>query len=187
MNPTDEELDRDWQPNGRRPQSTIARSFSAELVDIFRIDNSVADLDEQLNKRKEKVTSHTSELEALEKRIKEMEDRLKRSSGQGQTAGLGAPSGTQRQAVGNSFGQPASDKDMAAQRSRPGTAKQPQQAPAHGGAMPPTPTASEGEYELVDPSTAFTFPQSHHYGMNGIATQSFTDMVLVSKDGDRDS
>ena len=120
-----------------------------------------------------------------------MEDRLKRSSGQQQTGAVGAPSASQRQAVGNAFGQAAADKDVAAQRSmgtsRPGTAKQPQQAPAHGGAMPTTPTASEGEYELVDPSTAFTFPQSHHYGMNGIATQSFTDMVLVSKDGDRDS
>ncbi|KAK8086366.1 hypothetical protein PG994_001340 [Apiospora phragmitis] len=187
MNPTDEELDRDWQPNGRRPQSTIARSFSAELMDIFRIENSVADLDEQLNKRKEKVTTHTSELEALEKRIKEMEDRLKRSSGSGQAA-TAAP-GSQRRAAANAVA--AADKDLAAQRSmgtsRPGTAKQPQQAPAHGGAMPPTPTASEGEYELVDPSTAFAFPQSHHYGSNGLATQSFTDMVLVYKDGDRDS
>ncbi|KAK7948998.1 uncharacterized protein PG986_009884 [Apiospora aurea] len=183
MNPTDEELDRDWQPNGRRPQSTIARSFSAELMDIFRIENSVADLDEQLNKRKEKVTTHTTELEALEKRIKEMEERLKRSSG---TPGQ-APAGSQRQAAVNAV----AEQDLAAQRakgtSRPGTAKQPQQAPAHGGAMPPTPTASEGEYELVDPSTAFTFPQSHHYGSNGLATQSFTDMVLVYKDGDRDS
>lgn len=30
---------------------TIARSFSQELGDIFRIDNSVADLDEQIDKR----------------------------------------------------------------------------------------------------------------------------------------
>jgi hypothetical protein len=32
-------------------RSTIARSFSAELMDIFRIENSVADLDEQVDKR----------------------------------------------------------------------------------------------------------------------------------------
>ncbi|KAJ8130032.1 hypothetical protein O1611_g3601 [Lasiodiplodia mahajangana] len=51
MDRTDEELDRDWVPNGRRPQSTIARSFSAELMDIFRIENSVADLDEQIDRR----------------------------------------------------------------------------------------------------------------------------------------
>jgi hypothetical protein len=78
-NMSDEELDRNWQPNGRRPQSyvplltathdsrhrdnssaanialpstsTIARSFSAELMDIFRIENSVADLDKEVNER----------------------------------------------------------------------------------------------------------------------------------------
>jgi hypothetical protein len=49
MTLTDEELDRDWQPNGRRPQSTIARSFSAELMDIFRIENSLTDLDQQVH------------------------------------------------------------------------------------------------------------------------------------------
>ncbi len=31
--------------------STIARSFSQELMDIFRIENSVADLDEKVEKR----------------------------------------------------------------------------------------------------------------------------------------
>lgn len=36
---------------GRRPSSTIARSFSAELEDIFRIENSVADLDAKLDER----------------------------------------------------------------------------------------------------------------------------------------
>jgi hypothetical protein len=31
--------------------STIARSFSAELADIFRLDNSVADLDAKVDER----------------------------------------------------------------------------------------------------------------------------------------
>jgi hypothetical protein len=30
---------------------TIARSFSQELMDIFRIENSVADLDKQIDER----------------------------------------------------------------------------------------------------------------------------------------
>jgi hypothetical protein len=48
----------------------------------------------------------------------------------------------------------------------------------HGGAMPPTPTASEGESDLVNSS-------SHD---RDAETQSFTDYVIVSKDGDdRDS
>ena len=38
--------------NSCRPQySTIAQMFSQELMDIFRIDNSVADLDEKVDKR----------------------------------------------------------------------------------------------------------------------------------------
>jgi hypothetical protein len=59
---SDDELDREWKPNGR-PQSlvfgairvtglaltlrhrTMARSFSAALNDVFKIDNSLADLD----------------------------------------------------------------------------------------------------------------------------------------------
>ncbi|KAI0142338.1 hypothetical protein F4776DRAFT_502162 [Hypoxylon sp. NC0597] len=176
MDRTDEELDRDWKPNGRRPQSTIARSFSQELMDIFRIENSIADLDEQVDKRKQQVTSGQSELEALEARIKEMEERLKRQNPPG-AAGSMSPR-AQRQAISDAFGTaaaaaPADNKDQQ-QRSRPGTAKQVQQAPAHGGAMPPTPTASEGEYVLVNHSSS---------GHGGADIRKFTDYVFVSKDG----
>ncbi|KAI5928248.1 hypothetical protein F4810DRAFT_706143 [Camillea tinctor] len=169
--PTDEELDRDWQPNGRRPQSTIARSFSQELMDIFRIENSIADLDEQVDKRKQQVTSGQTELEALEARIKEMEERLK-----GQP---NAPAGSQAQQQAQAAGKGLPQRPL--QTSRPGTAKQSQQAPVRGGAMPPTPTASEGEYGLVNNSSS-TSP-----GDGGAETRSFTDYVFVNKDGgDRD-
>lgn len=152
---TDEELDRDWKPSGRRPQSTIARSFSQELMDIFRIENSVADLDEKVDKRKHVVQSQTSELEALEARIKEMEERLKR-----QSMPPASPR-TQRPPVSGAFGEPsdappqvpekdnrrpASSRPQQQQQdakhgSRPGTARASQQAVP--GALPPTPTASE--------------------------------------------
>ncbi|KAI4591860.1 hypothetical protein KJ359_012112 [Pestalotiopsis sp. 9143b] len=134
MHRSDEELDRDWKPNGRRPQSTVARSFSAELMDIFRIDNSLADLDNQVEKKKQEVTSQTSELEALERRIREMEERLNRNKA---PSAPSAVAGSQRLPVQQ--GGPASVQ----RTSRPGTAKAQQQAPLHGGAMPPTPTASE--------------------------------------------
>lgn len=42
----------------RNPRSTVAQMFSQELMDIFRIDNSVADLDEKVDKRS--VTRQTS-------------------------------------------------------------------------------------------------------------------------------
>ncbi|KAG9257693.1 uncharacterized protein F5Z01DRAFT_695076 [Emericellopsis atlantica] len=169
---TDEELDRDWKPSGRRPQSgqdkehdqentpangdanarTMARSFSAELMDIFRIENSVSDLDSQVHKRKHTVQQTTTELASLEARLKEMEARLKHSQARMSISGTsfrpseGTPSD-------NNHGIPpfnprdessapavAAAEDKA--RSRPGTAKATQQAPSSGD-MPPTPGASE--------------------------------------------
>ncbi|CAK7241489.1 MAG: hypothetical protein STHCBS139747_002951 [Sporothrix thermara] len=162
---SDEELDRDWKPNGRRPQSTIARSFSLELMDIFRIENSVADLDEQVEKRKQQVNSQTSELEALEARIREMEAMLSRNK---PDAAGGSPVSPQNHPSINSvLGAPPTDDVSAASSSstprplehrqrppsqqttetsskygsRPGTARASQQAVP--GALPPTPVGSE--------------------------------------------
>ncbi|KAI1748532.1 hypothetical protein F4782DRAFT_534364 [Xylaria castorea] len=176
MDRTDEELERDWVPSGRRPQSTIARSFSAELMDIFRIENSVADLDEKIDKRKQQVTTGQTELQALEARLKEMEARLQMSKA--------GPSGgsprAQRQPVAGASS--SADKELPQRplqtASRPGTAKQAQQAPMRAGAMPPTPTASEGESDLVNSSSHDRDPE----------TASIADYVIVTKDGeDRDS
>lgn len=153
MNKTDEELDRDWKPSGRRPQSTIARSFSAELMDIFRIENSVADLDEKIDKRKQQLNSQTTELEALEARIREMEERLKTQPPNGRPAG--SPQ-AQRPSIAGAFNDPdapppipAKDREHRSHRdqqhkygsSRQGAARQSQQAVP--GALPPTPVGSE--------------------------------------------
>ncbi|QPC62481.1 hypothetical protein HYE67_004712 [Fusarium culmorum] len=166
MTLTDEELDRDWQPNGRRPQSsvfpytcfhplktstmsTIARSFSAELMDIFRIENSLTDLDQQVHAKKQTVDKETEELAALEARIREMEDRLRRSTGG--TAQQRSPLPQTQTANQAQAQQPSSldaPKDDSKARSRPGTARASQQAPSSGN-MPPTPGASEGEYYVV--------------------------------------
>ncbi|KAH7237550.1 uncharacterized protein BKA55DRAFT_694038 [Fusarium redolens] len=154
MTLTDEELDRDWQPSGRRPQSTIARSFSAELMDIFRIENSLTDLDQQVHDKKQTVDKNTEELASLEARIREMEDRLRRSGGstqhrsplpQVQTQTANQSQTQQQQQQPSSLDAPTDDSKA---RSRPGTARAAQQAPSSGN-MPPTPGASEGEYYVV--------------------------------------
>ncbi|KAH6622650.1 hypothetical protein F5144DRAFT_594968 [Chaetomium tenue] len=137
---SDQEMDREWQPNARRPQSTVAQMFSQELMDIFRIDNSVADLDEKVDKRKQQINTQASELEALEARIREMEARLK---------GQGSPIASSSSAkTGNAPPLPAKDYPVREQQkhagSRPGTARQGQ--PAVPGALPPTPAGSEGEF-----------------------------------------
>ncbi|KAJ0341619.1 hypothetical protein COL922a_002058 [Colletotrichum nupharicola] len=176
QNMTDAELDRDWVPNGRRPQSTIARSFSAELMDIFRIENSVADLDEKVVQRyvaaiilaalpppirepttdavvhsKQTVQTQTNELEALERRIREMEERLK-SNGPAQKP-------AERQAAHDAVA--ALSKEAEKVRSRPGTARQNQPHAPSSANMPPTPTASEGEYEFVGKDDLDDDPPRH--------------------------
>ncbi|KAI1039285.1 hypothetical protein LB505_007419 [Fusarium chuoi] len=151
MTLTDEELDRDWQPSGRRPQSTIARSFSAELMDIFRIENSLTDLDQQVHDKKQTVDKNTEELASLEARIREMEDRLRRSVGTTQQRSPLPQVQTQNTNQSQSQQQPSSldaPTDDSKARSRPGTARASQQAPSSGN-MPPTPGASEGEYYVV--------------------------------------
>ncbi|KAG4216730.1 hypothetical protein PC116_g34789, partial [Phytophthora cactorum] len=73
--------------------------------------------------RKQQVTSGQTELEALEARIKEMEERLKQQN----PAAVGSTSSeSQRQAVGDAYSKLSAEKDLAQQqqRSRPGTAKQ---------------------------------------------------------------
>ncbi|KAL6804590.1 hypothetical protein GGI42DRAFT_322397 [Trichoderma sp. SZMC 28013] len=76
MSFTDEELDRNWQPNGRRPQSTIARNFQLELEDIFNLDETKAELQQSYDTRKYNINKNTEELSTLEARLREMEQRL---------------------------------------------------------------------------------------------------------------
>lgn len=82
-----------------RPQSTMARSFSLALNDLFKIDNSIADLDAAVSEkyvcfpllqkmltpasRKRAVYNQTSELEALEARLRATEERLKKAASAG--------------------------------------------------------------------------------------------------------
>ncbi|KAJ3524741.1 hypothetical protein NM208_g11939 [Fusarium decemcellulare] len=152
MTMTDEELDRDWQPNGRRPQSTIARSFSAELMDIFRIENSLTDLDAQVHDKPSTRTLRNSPLsKPASAKWKSASVAQRQAPREPPSPRLQAAKGTdqesqQQQPQSDSLD--ASSKDDAKARSRPGTARAAQQAPSSGN-MPPTPGASEGEYYVV--------------------------------------
>ncbi|KAL7819286.1 hypothetical protein V8C44DRAFT_133367 [Trichoderma aethiopicum] len=141
---TDEELDRNWQPNGRRPQSTIARNFQLELEDIFNLDETKAELQQSYDTRKYNVAKTNEELATLEARLREMEQRLSAvlpTDGQKQPADDSTP----KQEASSLSAAPTDDSKS---RSRPGTARPTQQAPGSGD-MPPTPGASEGEYYVV--------------------------------------
>ncbi|KAF2281451.1 uncharacterized protein EI97DRAFT_367451 [Westerdykella ornata] len=71
-----EDPDRDWKPNGR-PQSTIAQNFMAELDNLFKMDGDLDSLDRNVHKKKREVSMHTQQLEALQARLRETEERLK--------------------------------------------------------------------------------------------------------------
>jgi hypothetical protein len=172
--------------------STMARSFSLALNDLFKIDNSLADLDAAVSEkcvppppscspiltpeigRKRAVSTQTSELEALEARLKAAEERLKQAAGSSPPGkpSFGRMSPRPRMALGDTFTASPTRADhppspLAAefrQNSRPNTAAR-QQADKEGrpasewkqeahpsyttppmpGALPPTPGASEGE------------------------------------------
>jgi TolA-binding protein len=152
---SDDILDRDWKPNGRRPQSTLARSFSAELMDIFRIEDSISDLDQKVDERRQNVDKNAQELASIEARIREMEARLKGNkigsnprSPVPRTNVNAGPAGVAAAPADPSSQVHATDKDEKGRSSRPGTARAAQPAPSSG-FMPPTPGASEGEYYLV--------------------------------------
>ncbi|CAI6262859.1 unnamed protein product [Periconia digitata] len=70
--------DHGWKPNNR-PQSTVARNFMSELDDLFKLDSSIDVLDKNVHQKKQIVSSHSQELEALEARLRETEERLKQA------------------------------------------------------------------------------------------------------------
>ncbi|KAF2829814.1 hypothetical protein CC86DRAFT_367741 [Ophiobolus disseminans] len=71
-----------WKPNTNRPQSTIARNFMTELDSLFGLaEGDLDSLDKNVHQKKQAVTTQTQELEALEARLREAEDRLKQASG----------------------------------------------------------------------------------------------------------
>eukprot|EP00914_Ancora_sagittata_P028045 GHVO01055058.1.p1 GENE.GHVO01055058.1~~GHVO01055058.1.p1 ORF type:complete len:140 (-),score=17.77 GHVO01055058.1:146-565(-) len=69
-----------WKPTTNRPSSTLALNFMTELDSLFKLDGDMDSLDRNLLEKKQAVTSQTQELEALEARLREAEDRLKKAS-----------------------------------------------------------------------------------------------------------
>ncbi|TVY13418.1 hypothetical protein LARI1_G008789 [Lachnellula arida] len=183
---SDEELDREWQPSSVRPQSTMARSFSLALDDLFKIDNSLADLDAAVSQKKKAVSTQTTELEALEARLKATEERLK-ARGASPLPGEKAPSGRssprQRASLaGDTFTntkpeERAPTSQLSSQKpitgSRPQTANRPKTGnrgdsgamPPMPGALPPTPGASEGELSSSESEYVFVKGRADHSGV----------------------
>ncbi|PGH23475.1 hypothetical protein AJ80_02429 [Polytolypa hystricis UAMH7299] len=75
--------DTEEKPKSRaRPQSLMAQNFSAQLDSLFMLDSDVDTLAQSIHyndgdKRKQMVTIQSRELEALQAKIREAEERLK--------------------------------------------------------------------------------------------------------------
>ncbi|KAF3008802.1 hypothetical protein E8E13_010555 [Curvularia kusanoi] len=72
--------DAGWKPNNR-PQSTVALNFMDELDTLFNLDNSLDLLDKTVTEKKHAVNTQAQELEALQKRLREAEERLNQATG----------------------------------------------------------------------------------------------------------
>ncbi|DAA78755.1 TPA_exp: Uncharacterized protein A8136_2540 [Trichophyton benhamiae CBS 112371] len=79
---TDVELDKEWKPNGRRPQSTMARSLAAALDNAFMLDSEVDNLTNSIHYKQTLVSMQSRELEALEARLRATENRLRMQKGE---------------------------------------------------------------------------------------------------------
>ncbi|KAL9601472.1 MAG: hypothetical protein Q9179_002864 [Wetmoreana sp. 5 TL-2023] len=80
------------------PQSSIARTFSADLNNAFSMDKNLDGLVQSVEQKKQAVSSQSQELEALEARLRETEEKLKEK--QSSPTGKGTTvTGRQRQTV----------------------------------------------------------------------------------------
>ncbi|KAF2263200.1 hypothetical protein CC78DRAFT_604711 [Lojkania enalia] len=148
--------DRGWKPTGR-PQSTLARNFSDELEDLFKLDGGLdlLDMDRNIHQKKQAVSSHAQELEALEARLRETEERLKqarssppnRKNSQRRTPVQGAFADDDKARIGEPASPLAQRQKLVADTRAANTMP---------GALPETPASyNSTEYVLVDrPRTA---------------------------------
>ncbi|KAF1999166.1 hypothetical protein P154DRAFT_554961 [Amniculicola lignicola CBS 123094] len=148
-----EDPDRDWKPS-RRPQSTIAQNFMSELDDLFKMDSGLDLLDKNVHQKKQAVSTQTQELQALEARLRETEERLQ----QAKTSPPRRSDSQRRMPLRGAF--PDADKARIGDENSPLSKTQArgkaQVAKDISGALSETPSSSNSaEYILVDrPRTA---------------------------------
>ncbi|KAL4876107.1 hypothetical protein BJY04DRAFT_200657 [Aspergillus karnatakaensis] len=70
------DADQEWKPKAR-PQSTMAQAFSTALDSAFSLDTEVDYLSQTIDQKKFQMIIQNRELEELQNRIREAENRLK--------------------------------------------------------------------------------------------------------------
>ncbi|KAL2850563.1 hypothetical protein BJY01DRAFT_245404 [Aspergillus pseudoustus] len=71
------DADQEWKPTKVRPQSTMAQAFSTALDSAFSLDSDVDHLSQTIDQKKFQMLIQNRELEELQARIREAEERLK--------------------------------------------------------------------------------------------------------------
>ncbi|KAI9820791.1 MAG: hypothetical protein M1827_005162 [Pycnora praestabilis] len=137
-----------------RPQSTIARSFSAALNDAFNIDGEptggvsleskepdLSGLSQSVQQKKQAVTSQSQELEAIEARLRATEHRLKNKQHAAPNPNHPHKEAPLSQTFSESSGASTNAQNSSTNRSANYS------APAMPGAMPQTPGEDRQNYE----------------------------------------
>ncbi|GAQ34662.1 hypothetical protein AtubIFM55763_001581 [Aspergillus tubingensis] len=70
------DIDQEWKPKNR-PQSTMAQAFSTALDSAFSLDSDVNHLSQTIDQKRHQMMIQERELEQLQARIREAEERLK--------------------------------------------------------------------------------------------------------------
>ncbi|KAJ5223839.1 hypothetical protein N7468_008381 [Penicillium chermesinum] len=83
------ETEQEWKPTKIRPQSTMAQAFSSALDSAFALDSEVDHLAQTIDQKKQQMMIQTRELEVLQRRIREAEERLQREQNGRATNGGG--------------------------------------------------------------------------------------------------
>ncbi|OJJ76319.1 hypothetical protein ASPBRDRAFT_192470 [Aspergillus brasiliensis CBS 101740] len=70
------DTEQEWKPKNR-PQSTMAQAFSSALDSAFSLDSDVNHLSQTIDQKRHQMLIQERELEQLQARIREAEERLK--------------------------------------------------------------------------------------------------------------
>jgi len=78
MSPSNEmRSEAEYKASNARPQSILARDFSAALDDLFKL-NGIGALEESVEQKKDEVQSQKYQLEDLDAKLRETDEKLKR-------------------------------------------------------------------------------------------------------------
>ncbi|QIW97333.1 hypothetical protein AMS68_002851 [Peltaster fructicola] len=150
----------------KRPESTIAQNFAADLDSMFGLTPEVDGLEHNVNQKKTSITTSNMELQELEARLKAMEDRLAKVSRSSSPARPPPPIPQMRdeqQVLGASSSNTQRTSPLAQRPTYP--ADRPPTAPSRRPPMPPDAQNMPGQFpahmQQYNTSNEYVMVESH--------------------------